>query len=111
MGSLYAGDLAGATREAEEAVKADPRLVTAYVPLAAAAALTAPDTARIHYERLATVTPGGPSLAASGLADLALYQLRYDAAANVPEKTYAPTFVRLTGTPWARAASSSLPSA
>ncbi|HEY6361486.1 MAG TPA: protein kinase [Vicinamibacterales bacterium] len=83
--SLYAGDLAGATREAEEAVKADPRLVTAYVPLAAAAALTAPDTARIHYERLATVTPGGPSLAASGLADLALYQRRYDDAAKVLE--------------------------
>jgi tetratricopeptide (TPR) repeat protein len=83
--SLYAGDLAGATREAEGALQVDPRLATAYVPLAAAAALTAPDSARIPYERLAAVSPEGASLASSGLADLALYHKRYDEAAKVLE--------------------------
>ena len=34
---------------------------------------------------------------------------RPPAAANTPLSTYAPTFTRRTGTPWARAASSSLP--
>ena len=83
--SLYAGDLAGATREAEGALHADPRLVSAYVPLAAAAALTAPDSARILYERLAGLTPQGASLASSGLADLALYHGQYDDAARMLE--------------------------
>ena len=83
--SVYAGDLAGARREAEQAIKADPRLVTAYVPLAMAAALTAPDSARVPYERMAAIKPEGASLAASGLADLALYQGRYADAAKILE--------------------------
>ena len=83
--SLYAGDVAGAAREAEKAVKADPKLVTAYVPLAAAATLTNPQTAHVPYERMATIKPEGASLAAMGLADLALYQGRYDRAADILE--------------------------
>ena len=83
--SLYAGDVAGAAREAEKAIKADPRLVTAYVPLAAAATLTNPQTAHVPYERMAAIKPEGASLAAMGLADLALYQGQYDRAADVLE--------------------------
>jgi serine/threonine protein kinase len=83
--SLYAGDVAGAAREAETAIKADPKLVTAYVPLAAATALTRPDTAREVYERMAAIKPEGSSLAATGLADLALYEGQYDRAADILE--------------------------
>jgi tetratricopeptide (TPR) repeat protein len=83
--SLYAGDVAGAAREAEAALKADPRLVTAYVPLAAAATLTNPRTAHVPYERVAAIKPQGASLAAMGLADLALYQGQYDRAADLLE--------------------------
>ena len=83
--SLYAGDVAGAAREAEKAVKADPRLVTAYVPLAAAATLTNPRTAHVPYERMAAIKPEGASLAAMGLADLALHQGQYDRAADLLE--------------------------
>jgi tetratricopeptide (TPR) repeat protein len=83
--SLYAGDVAGAAREAEKALAIDPRLVTAYVPLAATAALTEPDTARAAYERMARIEPHGPSLASIGLADLALYGGQYDQAAGILE--------------------------
>jgi tetratricopeptide (TPR) repeat protein len=83
--SLYAGDVAGAAREAEKAVQADPRLVTAYVPLAAAAMLTSPQTAHVPYERMAAIKPEGASLAAMGLADLALFEGQYDRAADILE--------------------------
>jgi tetratricopeptide (TPR) repeat protein len=83
--SVYAGDLGGARHEAEQAVKTDPGLVAAYVPLAAAAALTAPETARLPYERMAAFKPEGASLAAVGLADLALYDRRHDDAAKILE--------------------------
>ena len=83
--SLYAGDIRGAAREAEQALKVDPRLVTAYVPLAAAAALTEPETASGFYERMASVEPHGPSLASMGRADLALYRGQYDQAAEILE--------------------------
>jgi serine/threonine protein kinase/tetratricopeptide (TPR) repeat protein len=83
--SLYAGDVAGAAREAEAAVKADPRLAAAFVPLAVAATLTNPQTAHFPYERMAAIKPEGASLAAIGLADLALYQRQYDRAAGLLE--------------------------
>jgi serine/threonine protein kinase len=83
--SVYAGDLSGATREAEQAVRTDPNLVAAYVPMAAAAALTAPESAHLPYERMAAIKPEGASLAAVGLADLALYEGRHGDAARILE--------------------------
>jgi len=74
--SLKAGDIGGALRLAQQAVNIDPAMVSAYLPLATATALTNPAAARAPYERLATIAPAGPALAATGLADLALYEHR-----------------------------------
>ena len=76
MLSLKAGDIGGALRLAQQAVNIDPAMVSAYLPLATATALTNPAAARAPYERLATIAPAGPALAATGLADLALYEHR-----------------------------------
>jgi tetratricopeptide (TPR) repeat protein len=87
--ALDRGDLRGAAREAERAIKAHPQSPAAYLPLAATAALTAPATARVTYERMAATGPAGASLAATGLADLALYQGRYGVAAEILEAAIA----------------------
>jgi tetratricopeptide (TPR) repeat protein len=74
--SMQTGDFAGALRHAERVVQENPRMVSAYVPLATATALTTPATAHVPYERMAAIVPEGPPLAAAGLADLALFQGR-----------------------------------
>ena len=78
-----------AAQEAEEAIKAHPQDPTTYLPLAAATALTSPASARSAYERMAATGPAGVSLAATGLADLALYEGRYSAAAEILESAIA----------------------
>jgi tetratricopeptide (TPR) repeat protein len=87
--AIHRGDLTGAAREAEQAIKAHPQSPEAYLPLAAAAALTAPATARAPYERMAATGPAGASLAAAGLADLALYEGRHAEAAEILEAAIA----------------------
>ena len=87
--ALRRGEFWAAAREAEKAVQANPQSPDAYLPLAAAAALTNPASAREPYERMAATGAEGASLAASGLADLALYEGRYDAAAEMLESAIA----------------------
>lgn len=87
--ALDRGDVPAATREAEEAIQANPQSPDAYLPLAAASALTSPASARSAYQRLAATGPEGASLAATGLADLALYEGRYGAAAEILEAAIA----------------------
>ena len=82
-------DPATAAREAERAIQANPQSTAAYQSLAAAMALTSPDSARTAYERMAATGPAGASLAASGLADLALYEGRYSVAADILESAIA----------------------
>ena len=87
--ALRRGDFWAATREAEEAIQADPQSPDAYLPLAAASALTSPASARSAYERMAATGSEGASLAATGLADLALYEGRYGVAAEILESAIA----------------------
>ena len=87
--AIRRGDFWAAAREAEEAIRANPQSPEGYLPLAAAAALTSPDSAHEAYDRMAATGAAGASLAATGLADLALYQGRYAAAADILESAIA----------------------
>lgn len=73
--AMYAGDLKTAVEEAGKVVKADPSYYLAYLPLAMQA-MTVQDlpAARQVYQRAAAQAGvSGASLAAIGLADIALY--------------------------------------
>jgi len=87
---MYAGDFATAAREAEKVIAANPGYETAYVA-AAMARLDAGDAegARGFYQRLQTQSPHGASLAATGLADLALFEGRTKEAVELLEKGIA----------------------
>jgi tetratricopeptide (TPR) repeat protein len=81
--ALYAGDFKGAESQAAVVLQAHPAYETAYVGLGLAQlALNKPEEAASSYQRLSGISAWGTSLAAAGLADLALYQGRLaDAAA------------------------------
>ena len=83
MHAMYAGQFKEAARQARQAVAAAPQEFTGYVPIAIDAALERPATAYAPYEQMAMVSPQGASLAASGLADLALYQRQPDQAVDI----------------------------
>jgi len=72
--AMYASDLKTAVEEAGKVVKADPSYYLAYLPLAMQA-MTIPDlaAARQVYENAAAHGESGASLAAIGLADIALF--------------------------------------
>lgn len=88
--AMYAGEFATAAREAEAVLAANPGYETAYV-VAAMAKLDGGDVegARGVYARLRGVGPYGASLAATGLADLALFQGRTKEAVDLLEKGIA----------------------
>ncbi len=73
--AMYATDMNTAVEEAGKVVKADPAYYLAYLPLAMQA-MTIPDlaAARNVYERVAPQGESGASLAAIGLADVALFE-------------------------------------
>jgi tetratricopeptide (TPR) repeat protein len=73
--AMYATDMNTAVEEAGKVVKADPSYYLAYLPLAMQA-MTIPDlaAARKVYERVAVQGESGASLAAIGLADVALFE-------------------------------------
>ncbi|HSC06874.1 MAG TPA: tetratricopeptide repeat protein [Steroidobacteraceae bacterium] len=73
--AMYASDLKAAVEESGKVLKADPTYYLAYLPVAMQA-MTIPDSiaARRVYERAATQGDSGASLAAIGLADVALYE-------------------------------------
>jgi tetratricopeptide (TPR) repeat protein/predicted Ser/Thr protein kinase/TolB-like protein len=88
--AMYAGDFATAAREADTVLAANPGYETAYVA-AAMARLDAGDGegARGFYRRLQGLGPHGVSLAATGLADLALFHGRTQEAIDLLERGIA----------------------
>jgi serine/threonine protein kinase/tetratricopeptide (TPR) repeat protein len=90
LAELYGGDFPAATREAQTVLQLNPSYPKAYVAIAlsqlAQGQLTeSADT----YQRLAKISPRGASFAASGLADLAIYEGRLTEAAAILEKGIA----------------------
>jgi tetratricopeptide (TPR) repeat protein len=79
--AMYSGGFAEAAAQADRIVKAHPDATFAYLPLAVAGlAGGKPDVARGAYQRMATTGTVGASFANMGLADMAIYQGRYDDA-------------------------------
>jgi eukaryotic-like serine/threonine-protein kinase len=79
--AMYAGDFSTAATTARKLAKEDPTFETAYLPLAMEAlAAGDPARARSSYEQAAKAGEAGASLAAIGLADIAIYQGKYDEA-------------------------------
>jgi tetratricopeptide (TPR) repeat protein/predicted Ser/Thr protein kinase len=80
---LYAGDYQAAAREASAVLKENPRFEKAYIAMALSAlGQERPQDAQEFYHRLAAVSKNGSSMAATGLADLAVLQGRLDEAAD-----------------------------
>jgi tetratricopeptide (TPR) repeat protein len=82
--AMYASDLKTAVEEAGKVLKADPTYYLAYLPVAMQA-MSIPDllAARQVYERAATQGDSAASLAAIGLADVALYDGKATDAENI----------------------------
>ncbi len=82
--AMYAGELDTAAAQAEKLAAADPTFVKNYLPLAVASAVKLDDAgARDAYEKMARTGPPGASLAATGLADFAMYRGRWSEAAQI----------------------------
>ena len=74
---MYAGDFSTAASEARKALETNPNLQKAYLAIAMAALAGGNvDEARSAYDSARGAGPRGVSLAAIGLADLAMYQGR-----------------------------------
>lgn len=85
--ALYAGDFDAAVREAREASRLNPKYEKPLVVLALSAlAQGRAAEAAENYHHLQTISPLGASLAASGLADLAVYEGRISEAVVILEK-------------------------
>jgi tetratricopeptide (TPR) repeat protein/tRNA A-37 threonylcarbamoyl transferase component Bud32 len=85
--AMYASDFETAKSQAERVIVDHPGYETAYVCLGLSQ-LALDDTAAAveSYERLAGVSDWGASLAATGLADIAIYEGRLDDAAAILEE-------------------------
>lgn len=85
--ALYAGEFENAAREARAVLELNPSYLKGYVALALSELAQAqPQQAAETYRRLGSVSPLGASFAATGLADLALYEGRTGDAAAILEK-------------------------
>jgi len=85
--AMYAGDFDAAGHEAEEVLKLNPSFAKSYLAIALSdLALGKTAEAEAAYRRLEGVSATGSDFAASGLADLALYQGRTTDAAHVLEQ-------------------------
>ena len=83
--AMYSGDFNTAAQEATRVLAADSTYFRAYTPLAISAILTRSQPAAPLYDRMAATGVAGASRAATGLADLAMYEGRYgDAARMLP---------------------------
>jgi tetratricopeptide (TPR) repeat protein len=81
---MYAGDFTAADAEARAALSGNPNLPKAYLAMAMAALATGkPDEARAAYARARATGARGESLATIGLADLAMYEGRFDEAVSL----------------------------
>jgi serine/threonine protein kinase/tetratricopeptide (TPR) repeat protein len=87
MYALYAGDFETASKQAQSILQENPKFDHA-LRTAALAELGLGHTAesQANYEKLHEVSPYGASIAATGLADLALYEGKLADAANILEK-------------------------
>jgi tetratricopeptide (TPR) repeat protein len=84
--AMYAGDFSTAATEARSALETNPNLQKAYLAIAMAAIAGGRlDEGRAAYESARGAGPRGISLAAIGLADLAMYQGRFDEAVPILE--------------------------
>jgi tetratricopeptide (TPR) repeat protein len=78
---MYAGDFKTSAATAQELVKENPSFEMAYLPLAMEALASGDQTrAKAAYEQATKSGEAGASLGAMGLADLAIYEGRYDDA-------------------------------
>jgi tetratricopeptide (TPR) repeat protein len=85
--AMYAGEFETAIREQSAVIAMNPKFDLAYVGLALSQlAQGHPDLAAETYRKLAAIDPRGASVAASGLADIDLYQGRPKEAAAILEK-------------------------
>ena len=75
---MYAGDFPTASSAAGTLIKEEPEVDTAYLPMAMAAIATGDTTrGRAAYQQAVSAGDPGVSLAAIGLADVAMYEGRY----------------------------------
>jgi len=82
--STYAGDFQGGEREARTALAQDPTVEYGYVALAEAEVGRGEMAqAAENYRKLAELSPLGTSMAAAGLADLAMYDGRFKDAVRI----------------------------
>ena len=87
MYALYAGDFDTAAKEAQALVQENPKFDQALRTLALAQlGLGHDEDARANYTKLEAVSAYGASIAANGLADLALYEGKLADAAGILEK-------------------------
>lgn len=88
--AMYSGDFETAISEAAQVVELNPAYEFAYISLGLSElAQGEPGRAAETYRRLEEVSERGSSLAAIGLADLALYQGRLTDAAGILERAIA----------------------
>jgi tetratricopeptide (TPR) repeat protein len=88
--AMYAGDFKVASENAQQVLNEDPKYDAAYLPLAMAA-LDEGDLAKARavYDKARASGPAGASLAAIGLADLALYEGKHAEAIGILEPAIA----------------------
>ena len=78
--ALYSSDFMTAATEAKRVIETDASYFQAYTPLALSAIVTGSEPGAPIYERMSATNSRGSSRAAIGLADLAMYEGRYDDA-------------------------------
>jgi tetratricopeptide (TPR) repeat protein/predicted Ser/Thr protein kinase len=89
--AMYAGDFEIGVREQKTVLSMNPQFVLAYVGLALSElGMGQPAEALATWNKLAGIGPAGASAAASGLADLALFQGRISDARSVLEPAIEP---------------------
>jgi serine/threonine protein kinase/tetratricopeptide (TPR) repeat protein len=77
--AMYAGNFKTAAETAQKLVEENPSFETAYLPLAMEALASGdPSRARVFYQQASKAGEGGASLAAIGLADVAMFQGRFE---------------------------------
>jgi serine/threonine protein kinase/tetratricopeptide (TPR) repeat protein len=88
--AMYAGDFTGAIKDAQSVLGMNPSFGKAYLALALSSLAQGQTLAAAdNYRKLAAVSASGASLAAMGLADLALYEGRTGDAVALLEKGIA----------------------
>jgi len=87
--AMYAGEFDAAAKQSGELIRTSPERDVAYLPLAVAQAMYGRlDEARATYTKMAAL-PSGASIAAMGLADLAMYEGKYEQALGILEPALA----------------------